>query len=268
MILFITGCAGGLGKKLAEEAFAAGHSILIADINEKELKKFAIPWKNEKSRVLVSKLDVTSPGDWKKVMDLAIKKWGKIDALLNVAGYLLPGYIYEVPPNHIDRHIDINAKGVMYGTREAATRMVAAGAGHIVNIASLAGVAPISGISLYSTSKFAVRGFSLAIAQELREKNVYVTVVCPDAIKTPMLDLQKDYKQASMTFSGGRILTVEEVSKIILDKVLTKRPLEILIPGSRGILAKIGNAFPATAAILGPILRKKGLKKQFVYTKD
>lgn len=77
MILFITGCAGGLGKKIAEEAFAAGHSILITDINEKELKKFAAPWKNEKDRVIVSKLDVTSPSDWKKVMDLAIKKWGR-----------------------------------------------------------------------------------------------------------------------------------------------------------------------------------------------
>ncbi|TGM03749.1 SDR family oxidoreductase [Leptospira barantonii] len=267
MILFITGCAGGLGKKLAEEAFAAGHSILITDINEKELKKFSAPWKNEKDRVLVSKLDVTSPSDWKKVMDLAYKKWGRIDALLNVAGYLLPGYIYEVPANQIDRHIDINAKGVMYGTREAAVRMVAAGAGHIVNIASLAGVAPISGISLYSTSKFAVRGFSLAIAQELKEKNVHITVVCPDAIKTPMLDLQKDYEQASMTFSGNKVLTVEEVSKIILGKVLTKKPLEVLIPGSRGILAKIGNLFPAMTGSLGPMLRKKGLKKQAVYTK-
>ncbi|WP_017850348.1 SDR family NAD(P)-dependent oxidoreductase [Leptospira interrogans] len=268
MILFITGCAGGLGKKIAEEAFAAGHSILITDINEKELKKFAAPWKNEKDRVIVSKLDVTSPSDWKKVMDLAIKKWGKIDVLLNVAGYLLPGYIYEVPVNHIDRHIDINAKGVMYGTREAAARMVAARSGHIVNIASLAGVAPISGISLYSTSKFAVRGFTLAIAQELKEKNVHITVVCPDAIKTPMLDLQKDYEQASMTFSGNTFLTAEEVSKIILGKVLSKKPLEVLIPSSRGILAKIGNFFPATAFILGPILRKKGLKKQSSYTKD
>ncbi|MBW0435411.1 SDR family oxidoreductase [Leptospira yasudae] len=267
MILMITGCAGGLGKELAKEAFAAGHSILITDINEKELKKIASPWKNEKDRVLVSKLDVTSPNDWKKVMDLAYKKWGKIDALLNVAGYLLPGYIYEVPAAHIDRHMDINAKGVMYGTREAAARMVAAGAGHIVNIASLAGVAPISGISLYSTSKFAVRGFSLAIAQELKEKNVFVTVVCPDAIKTPMLDLQKDYEQASMTFSGDKVLTAEEVTGIILGKVLTKKPLEVLIPGSRGILAKIGNAFPATAGILGPMLKRKGLKKQSTYVK-
>ncbi|RHX83495.1 SDR family NAD(P)-dependent oxidoreductase [Leptospira stimsonii] len=267
MILFITGCAGGLGKKLAEDAFAAGHSILITDINEKELKKFSAQWKNEKERVLVSKLDVTSPSDWKKVMDLAYKKWGKIDALLNVAGYLLPGYIYEVPAAQIDRHMDINAKGVMYGTREAAVRMVAVKAGHIVNIASLAGVAPITGIALYSTSKFAVRGFSLAVAQELKEKNVFVTVVCPDAIKTPMLDLQKDYEQASMTFSGDKVLTADEVSRIILGRVLSKKPLEVLIPGSRGILAKIANVFPGISGFLGPMLRKKGLKKQSTYKK-
>ncbi|XDD52459.1 SDR family NAD(P)-dependent oxidoreductase [Leptospira sp. WS92.C1] len=267
MIFLITGCAGGLGKKLAEDAYAAGHSILITDINEKELKKFGAQWKNEKDRILISKLDVSSASDWKKVMDLVYKKWGRLDVLLNVAGYLLPGYIYEVPASQIDRHMDINAKGVMYGTREAAVRMVAAKAGHIINIASLAGVAPITGISLYSTSKFAVRGFSLAIAQELREKNVFITVVCPDAIKTPMLDLQKDYEEASMTFSGDKVLTVEEVSKMILGKILTKKPLEVLIPGSRGILAKIGNMFPAMTGSLGPMLRKKGRKRQSIYKK-
>lgn len=265
MNIFITGASGGLGKSIAEKAFSQGHNLFLTGINEKELKDFVSQWKNEKDRVLWAKHDVSSPADWKKCIDLAYKKWGRLDILMNVAGYLLPGYIYDVSPKDIDRHIDTNAKGLMYGTREAAIRFVKQGGGHIINIASLAGVAPISGISLYSTSKFAARGFTLAIASELREKNVYVTAVCPDAIKTPMLDLQKDYEEASMTFSGNKYLTTEDVVNIIFNEVIPNKPLEVLIPKSRGFLAKIGNLFPGLNMLLGPALRSKGRKKQGLY---
>ncbi|PJZ70671.1 3-ketoacyl-ACP reductase [Leptospira perolatii] len=268
MKILITGASGGLGKKLAEDAFAKGHEIFLTDINQKALSIFASKWKAEKKRVLVSKLDVTSAVEWKKVVDLAYKNWGRLDILMNIAGYLLPGYLQNVTSKDIDRHIDINAKGLMYGTREAASRMIPQGGGHIINIASLAGIAPIPGISLYSASKYAVRGFSIAVAQELREQNVFVSVVCPDAIKTPMLDLQKDYEEASMTFSGGKVLTVESVSKIIFDRVIPKKPLEVMIPTSRGLLAKIGNFFPNLNFLIGPSIRKKGRKKQASYSKN
>ncbi|EQA35728.1 KR domain protein [Leptospira inadai serovar Lyme str. 10] len=266
MKILITGASGGLGKKLAEDSFARGHEIFLTDINEKALNAFASKWKGEKNRVITSKLDISSAADWKKVMDLLYKKWERLDILMNVAGYLLPGYIYETQPKDIDRHIDINSKGLMYGTREASLRMIDQGGGHIINIASLAGVAPISGLTLYSASKFAVRGFSLAAAEELRPKNVFVTTVCPDAIKTPMLDLQKDYESASLTFSGNRYLTVEEVSDIIFRNVIPKKPLEVLVPGSRGFLAKLGGFFPFLGLLLGPALRSKGMRKQATYT--
>ncbi|TGL58825.1 SDR family oxidoreductase [Leptospira sarikeiensis] len=265
MNILITGASGGLGKSLAEKAYSLGHNIVLTNLNEKGLKDYVSKQKWDKNRVLTAKLDVSSPSDWKKTMDFVYKKWGKLDILMNVAGYLLPGYIYNISPKDIDRHMDINAKGLMYGTREAAIRMIAQGNGHIINIASLAGVAPIPGISLYSTSKFAVRGFSLAVAADLKPKNVFVSVVCPDAIQTPMLDLQKDYEEASMTFSGNKYLKTEDVTEIIFNKVIPKKPLEVLIPGSRGFLAKIGSFFPGANALLGPSLRNKGRKKQTTY---
>ncbi|TGK01912.1 SDR family oxidoreductase [Leptospira langatensis] len=265
MNIFITGASGGLGRSLAERAYTEGNRLFLTDINEKALKNLISQHKWDKDRVAFSKLDVSSPSDWKKCMDLLYKKWARLDILMNVAGYLLPGYIYNVTTKDIDRHMDINAKGLMYGTREASVRMVAQGDGHIINIASLAGVAPIPGISLYSTSKFAVRGFSLAVAQELREKNVFVSVVCPDAIQTPMLDLQKDYEEASMTFSGNRYLKTEDVVNVIFKKVIPKKPLEVLIPGSRGFLAKVASFLPGVNALLGPSLKNKGRKKQAKY---
>jgi NAD(P)-dependent dehydrogenase (short-subunit alcohol dehydrogenase family) len=86
--------------------------------------------------------------------------------------------------------------------------------------ASPAAFAPVPGLSLYAASKFAVRGFSLAAAQELRRHGVFVTVVCPDAVRTPMLALQRDYPEAALTFSGPRTLGVE--AQITLRMTATK----------------------------------------------
>src|SRR5205085_5137897 len=135
---------------------------------------------------------------------LCVTTYGRVDVLMNVAGYLLPGYIHETSADQIERHMDINAKGLMLGTQAAARVMVRQGQGHIINIASMAALAPVPGLCCYSASKYAVRAFSLAVAQELRPHGVYVTAVCPDAVQTPMLDLQVDYQEAAMTFSGRR----------------------------------------------------------------
>ena len=140
--------------------------------------------------------------------------------------------------------------------------MIETGHGHIINIASLAGVAPISGIALYSTSKFAVRGFSLALAQELTPHGINVSVICPDAIQTPMLDLQEDYDEAALTFSGPKALTVEHIEDCLFSHVIPHAPFEVTLPWHRGVLAKIGSAFPQISMRLSNSLRKQGRKAQ------
>jgi 3-oxoacyl-[acyl-carrier protein] reductase len=140
--------------------------------------------------------------------------------------------------------------------------MVGRGGGHIINIASLAALAPVPGIALYSASKYAVRGFSLAAAQELRPHGVAVTVICPDAVDTPMLDRQIDQDAAAMSFSGARFLTVDDVSAAVLGRALPKRPLEIHLPRSRALLARIADLFPRTALWLRPTLERRGRARQ------
>src|SRR6185295_6401487 len=111
-----------------------------------------------------------------------------------------------------------------------ARRMIPAHRGHIVNIGSLASLSPVPGLSLYVASKFAVRGFTLSAAMELREHGVSVTLIMPDAVETPMLDKQVAYKEAAMTFSGQRPLTVHDIERLIVDTVLPYKPLEAAIP--------------------------------------
>jgi len=265
-VFLLTGCAGGMGRHVAGLLAAQGRRLLVTDVNEKALEQAVQDggWRS-KAEVEAFRLDVRDPAAWEEAVGRAVSKWGRLDVLLNIAGYLKPGYIHEVPAIEVDLHFDINAKGVIHGTRAAARRMVAQGHGHIVNVASMAAIAPVPGIGLYSASKFAVRGFSLAAAQELLPQGVAVTVVCPDAVQTPMLDLQLDYEEAAMTFSGPRPLQVEEVGELILTKVLPERPLEVtLVPArsGRALAAKLVNAFPDLAVRLGPALRSRGRKAQ------
>jgi NADP-dependent 3-hydroxy acid dehydrogenase YdfG len=257
----ITGCASGIGARVADALVARGHRVAASDINIDALEAHAsdVGWS---SSTLCERLDVTDAGDWQRVVDRCNSEWGGLDVLFNIAGYLQPGYLHEVDVKEVDRHFDINVKGVAFGMRSAAVLMCKQRSGHIVNIASMAAFAPIPGIALYSASKYAVRALSLAVATELSPHGVAVTVVCPDAVATPMLDKQKNYDEAAMTFTGPRVLTADEVCAELIGPVLDKRPLEVAIPRSRKWLARIVDIVPELGKLVHPFFVKQGLAKQ------
>jgi 3-oxoacyl-[acyl-carrier protein] reductase len=134
--------------------------------------------------------------------------------------------------------------------------------GHIVNFGSLASLAPAPGLCLYAASKFAVRGFSLAAGQEFEPHGVALSLVMPDAVQTPMLDLQVDYPEAALTFSGSKPLTVEDIERVLFEVVLPDKPLEIAIPFSRGLISKMALVAPGLMRRVGPLLSAKGRRAQ------
>lgn len=262
MVFLLTGGASGIGRHLTRALSSLGHQVFATDVNEAGLDDAAV--KDEWSNTSVARLalDVRDGAQWSRALEACVARFGRVDVLLNIAGYLKPGWSWEIDQTQIDRHLDINVKGVMHGVRIVGAHFAAQGSGHIVNIGSLASLAPVPGLSLYSASKFAVRGFTLAAAQELAPKGVKVTLVMPDAVQTPMLELQVDYAQAAMTFSGPRPLTVEDIERALLDEVLPNAPLEITLPFSRGAIARLATFLPALATKLGPLFIKKGLAAQ------
>ncbi len=261
-VVMLTGAAGGIGNTLAAEIVRRGDCLMATDIDLKSLTRAAESQGWLSPNVRLGQLDVRDPQDWQQAVQDVIDTWGKLDVLLNVAGYVHPGWVHEIDPTEIDRHIDINTKGVLHGTQVAARHLVERGEGAIVNIASMAALAPIPGISLYSASKFAVRAFTLAVAQELRPHGVHVSVVCPDAVQTAMLDKQIDFPEAALTFSGPRALTAEEVAAAVLDRALARKQVEVIVPRHRGWLAKLSNLWPRLAQAILPRLSKSGAEKQ------
>lgn len=258
---FVTGAGSGIGAELVRGLLQRGASVTAADINlagMEALRPLAAP-----GQLRCVSLDVRDPIRWQQCLLEAAQEQGPLTILMNVAGVINPGYISDFSAEDVHLQLDVNSKGVIFGTQAAARLMLTRGAGQIINIASLAGVAPVPGLALYSASKFAVRGYSLAAAFELRERGVKLTVICPDAVQTPMLDQQVGREEAALTFSGkAKALTVADVARAVFELALTKAPLEICLPTSRGLMAKLASAFPSASLRLMASFLARGRKAQ------
>lgn len=257
---YVTGAASGIGNRVADLLLSLGHQVSASDVNTAALSQKGAHWPKE--RVRLETHDVRSADAWDACLDRHVAAFGRIDVLMNIAGYMGPGYLHATPAVEVDKHFDINAKGVIFGIRAAAQRMIPQGSGHIINIASMAALAPVPGLSLYSASKYAVRAASLAAAWELREKGIYVTVVCPDPVDSAMIVPQREHEEAALSYSAPRILSVQEVAECLTGSVLRKRPLEVILPRRRGWLAKSANMFPELGHGLAPLLTRYGRKRQ------
>jgi NAD(P)-dependent dehydrogenase (short-subunit alcohol dehydrogenase family) len=260
-VAIVTGSASGIGRQMTRALHGLGYRLVVTDIDRSSLERVALEeeWISN-ADVMIETLDVRDDKRWDSIVEMTVGRFGRLDLLLNIAGFLRPGYVHEVGAEVLDLHVDVNAKGVMYGTRAAARHMIRQRAGHIVNVASIAGISHVPGLSAYCASKHAVRGFSLSVAHELSQHGISVTVFCPDAVETPMLTLQEGYPEAAMTFGSRRALTLAEVEAALLG-ALVDRPLELVldVPLSfRAIGAKLANLFPSLTALAAPHIVRTG----------
>lgn len=242
MLLVVTGAACGIGACIVEQAIQSGHSVIAADMDAEGLTS---RWANQ-GKVRCETLDVRKDAQWQSMFQRLADDQLKVDVLINVAGVLRSGRTGELSSGDVDLTLDVNVKGVIFGTNAAAVHMLANGhRGHIINIGSLASLCPLPGNAVYATSKFAVRGFSIAAAGDLRPRGIAVSLVGPGPVKTAMLDQQRGDENSAMTFASSRALSADEVAKAVLGPVLRKQPLEYYLPWQDEILGRLSNTVPA-----------------------
>ena len=258
----LTGCASGMGRRLTATLLRAGHSVLATDVNGGALMEAcnADGW-HQLSRVsgglMLRALDVRKPEAWLEVLEAASGAWEGLDTIINFAGLLVPASALDVTTGQIDAHIDVMVKGVMHGTVGGAKAFCAQArpahgghGGHIVNVSSLGAVAPVSGVSLYQAAKAGCRTFSIAAAKDLASKGVVVSVLMPDAVATPMAELQLLHDESAMAYSGG-ILTLDQLMDSLVSHVLPNRPMEKRLGATyvRQWGACFADCFPSSLAI-------------------
>jgi NAD(P)-dependent dehydrogenase (short-subunit alcohol dehydrogenase family) len=178
---FITGASSGFGRAFAEHALTQGHNVVATARNLAALDGLA---HRAPERVLTLALDVTLPADADSAVEGAIARFGRIDVLINNAGYGVVGAFEETSDVELRAQMETNFFGAMNVIRAALPRLRAQRSGAIVNMSSLGGQLSFAGFSAYSASKFALEGVSEALAQEVAPFGIKVLIVEPGQFRT------------------------------------------------------------------------------------
>ncbi|HET6168085.1 MAG TPA: SDR family oxidoreductase [Marmoricola sp.] len=180
----VTGAGGGIGAALCRALGAAGARVVCADLDAGAAARTAD--QVDGARAIV--LDVTDPAAVQGAVDGLVAAHGRLDLLFNNAGIALLGETQDLTLDQWNAIIDVNLRGVVHGVVAAYPQMIRQGGGHIVNTASMGGLMAAGLLTSYVMTKHAVVGLSLALRSEAAAHGVGVTVVCPSAVETPMLD--------------------------------------------------------------------------------
>lgn len=183
-VWFITGASTGFGRLLAETVLARGERVVCTARDERKVEDLTERYPQQ---AIALALDVTQKDQIGAAVQDAIDAFGRIDVLVNNAGYGLVGAAEEATDEEIERVIATNVFGLVDTTRAVLPHLRAQKAGHILNLSSIAGLVGGQGLSYYNLTKFAVEGFSEGLAAEMKPFGVHVTLIEPGPFRTDFL---------------------------------------------------------------------------------
>lgn len=183
MVCLITGSSRGLGKTVALALGRKGHKVVVHYRNKSTGAEDAASRIKE---AITLKADVRNSAEVNKLIDSVIKKWGRMDVLINNAGITQESLLLKTSEKDFNDVIATNLKGPFNFMRAVTPYMIKQKSGHIINISSIAGVKGKAGLSAYSASKAALIGLTLSAAKELGRYNIMVNAILPGYMLTDM----------------------------------------------------------------------------------
>jgi NAD(P)-dependent dehydrogenase (short-subunit alcohol dehydrogenase family) len=249
----ITGAGSGIGAALAEALAARGAHLALADVNRAGLSATAEAVAKTGVRVTTELLDVADPEAPAAYAETVKAEHGGAALLFNNAGIAVGGHFDRVKPDDFDKVLAVNFDGVVRMTRAFLPVLQTEPEGRLVNISSIFGIIAPPGQTAYSASKFAVRGFSMALAHELEGSSVGVTVVHPGGVATRIAEdaiKPSDASNAEINESLERarkalVMPPPQAADIILRGV-EKRKRRVLVGRDAHILMWMERLFPTS----------------------
>ena len=184
-VWFITGASRGIGAEIAKAALASGDRVVATGRNRAQIEK---AFAGNGASVLALELDVTDAAQAHRAVDATLAKFGRIDVLVNNAGYGQLGAFEENETGDIERQYATNVFGLFHVTRAVLPVMRRQRGGRIFNLSSMAGVLGFASASIYCSTKFAIEGFSESLAMEVAQFGIKITIVEPGFFRTDFLD--------------------------------------------------------------------------------
>ncbi len=243
--VLVTGAGSGIGRATALAFAVEGANLIIADINEEGLKSTAAEIERLGRSAIWVRTDVSKQEEVAHLVQISIEEAGGVNVLVNNAGVGLIALIRDMDLPEWEWIININLWGAINMIHHILPNMIESGSGHIVNIASGAGLIANPIMGAYSTTKFALVGLSKALRAELAHHNIGVSVVCPGFVRTSMFQtikvkgLNPKLKEHSQWIST----TPEKVAKTII-KGVKRNQAKIIITPLMKVLVLINRILP------------------------
>ena len=183
-VIVVTGASSGMGAATARKLAGEGGTLVLAARRKDRIDALAAEIKRSGAEALAVATDVARYEQVKALVDAAIARFGRVDIMVNNAGFGVVKSFVDSTIEEIDRQIDVNLKGVSYGCYAVLPQMLKQRSGHIVNIGSICSVRTYPNFAAYTAAKFGLLGLSRCIYEEVREKGIRVNTICPAAANT------------------------------------------------------------------------------------
>lgn len=246
-VAVVTGASSGIGRAISIQLAEAGAKLVLAARREGPLQNLAAEL--SPAEALPCPADVAVPDDVRRLMEQAVKRFGRIDYLFNCACVFKAGGMGGLSMESVRQMMEINYMGTVHCIRAAVPLMRSQGGGHIVTLSSLAGKYPIPGSSAYSASKFAVAGMSNALRRELKPDRIHVTAVYPSFVRSPLLEghLESVKNTFFYRLTGG--YSPEQAAAAIL-RAVAKKKRDLIIPPFTRLTVPLYGLFPGLVETL------------------
>ena len=258
----ITGASSGIGEACARKFVKEGARVVLAARSKEPLDKLAAELGGAVAQAVPT--DVSDVDACKHLLEEAISRFGSIDVLVNNAAHNCRGPYDSIPIHDIMQMLHVNLRAPMVLTRLALPTMRAQGSGSIVNVASIAGRIPLDEEASYSATKFALRIFSFALAEELRDTDIHISVVSPGPVDTGFITDPSVINDVPPIVFAQPMSTAEEIADLVLASA-ADGARERTKPAFSGKLATLGYLLPAMRRVLMPAMERKGVREKKKY---
>jgi NADP-dependent 3-hydroxy acid dehydrogenase YdfG len=263
-VAVVTGAGSGIGQALALELGRSGASLAISDVDLEGLAATEEQLTAIGAAVRSDRLDVTEREAFQIYADTVKDHYGKVNQIYNNAGIAFTGDVEVTQFKEIEKVMDVDFWGVVNGTKAFLPHLIASGDGHVINVSSLFGLMSMPGQAAYNAAKFAVRGFTEALSQEMAHNGhpVKVTSVHPGGIKTAIArnalaaDGVNPEKVASLFDKRLANTTPRRAAEIILDAVRQGKPRVLVGPDAVILDALVRITGPNYQRLFAPVIKR------------
>ena len=243
----ISGAGSGLGEAMARRFAQEGYRVAVTDRDADRAENVMNDIRETGGSGFALGLDVTSDEDWELLYDKVRSEWGRLDVLVNNAGVAGAGRLEDFGLEDWKWLMDINLMGVVRGCHRFIPMLREQGQGHIVNVASFAGMMPVPELSAYATAKAAVIALSEQLRVDLAKDGVGVSVLCPAYVQTALLDTfrsqNRNHKKTAERWMSSSPVSADDVAQVVY-KGVANRTFLLLTHGETRWIWRFRRWFP------------------------